>query len=235
MRILVFISDNRPLSQDYETADYNSLVTAINAEYCKRHDYDFLYFKPFLNSKDESRLFNCLDPNTNEPRHAAWSKLLSTSKALEMGYDYVVYIDSDCIFRTFSKRIEEVIHTNPSDIIFVNDKPWFPHMPCSGFFICKTTDYAKHFLKDWYNVNIPDKNTNHAWEQSGLWQIFSLYKIAIWDSMTFYEEYGQFLRHVTAEFKNDRISYFKNFIEANNIDFKTNISNTSIIDYCTMW
>ena len=34
------MSDNRPLSTDIITATYNSLVAAINYEYCKKYGYD---------------------------------------------------------------------------------------------------------------------------------------------------------------------------------------------------
>ena len=56
-RILVFMSDNRKLHGSLAGADYNSLVAAINYEYCKKHGYDFIYYRPYLNNKDEIKSF----------------------------------------------------------------------------------------------------------------------------------------------------------------------------------
>ena len=98
MKICVFMSDNRLLSNDINNANYNSLTASINYEYCKKYNYNFLYYRPYLDNKEIIDLYNCPDPNSSELRHAAWSKLLSTQLALQLDYDYIVYIDSDCIF-----------------------------------------------------------------------------------------------------------------------------------------
>ena len=103
------MSDNRPLSQTMEKAEYNSLTAVINNEYCKKWKYNFIYYKPYFKEQKELLLYNCIDPNTNETRHAAWAKLLSTSLVLNLDYDYVVYIDSDCIFKNFDLSLEEFI------------------------------------------------------------------------------------------------------------------------------
>uniref|UniRef100_A0A6C0IJ54 Uncharacterized protein n=1 Tax=viral metagenome TaxID=1070528 RepID=A0A6C0IJ54_9ZZZZ len=34
MKILVFMSDNRPITSDLYNSEYNSLVAVINYEYC---------------------------------------------------------------------------------------------------------------------------------------------------------------------------------------------------------
>ena len=82
MKYLVIMSDNRPLTNSFWHADYNSLVVAANTEYCKKHNYDFLYLKPFLKDKNTVVLNNCLDPHSLAPRHAAWSKVLSLHYAV---------------------------------------------------------------------------------------------------------------------------------------------------------
>ena len=92
MKICVFMSDNRPLAPNFEKADYNSLAASINYEYCKLYGYDFIYYRPYLKDPSVTVLYNCLDPN-GEERHASWSKLLSTTKVLEGGDDYVVYVN----------------------------------------------------------------------------------------------------------------------------------------------
>ena len=49
MHILVFMSDNRKLDKNIRSAEYNSLAAAINYEYCKKYNYDFIYYRPYLN------------------------------------------------------------------------------------------------------------------------------------------------------------------------------------------
>ena len=151
MKILVFMSDNRPLDKTMEKADYPSLAASINSHYCKQYGYDFFYYQPYLYKKAsrkrktiktiklertvisvDNQLYNCVDPNTKEKRHAAWSKILSAQKALRLSYDYVVYIDSDCIFKK-DKTIEDFIKPYHQDILFLNNKPFNPDKPCSGF------------------------------------------------------------------------------------------------------
>ena len=74
-KILIFMSDNRELSNTLNNSNYNSLTASINYSYAKKMGYDFLYVRPGLN--DEYPTNNCFSPK-NELRHSAWSKLLSS-------------------------------------------------------------------------------------------------------------------------------------------------------------
>lgn len=233
MKILVFMSDNRILEKNIETANYNSLTASINYEYCKNHNYDFIYYRPYLDDINNIVLNNCIDPNTNTERHAAWSKLLSTKLALQLNYDYIVYIDSDCIFKNWNIYIEYIIKIGiNNDIIFFNNQPWNLNLPCSGFYICKNNLNTKKFLNDWYNTNISQNNISHAWEQNSLWAILSNYNIGLVDSLMFFEEDNQFLRHIGSCNSTDRIPYFQNFIKLKNINY-SNISEIISINYDT--
>jgi hypothetical protein len=233
-RFLIIMSDNRIIEKLIAKAEYNSLVASINYEYCKKHNYDFLYYRPYLINKNEVKLLNCKNPITNNLRHSSWSKLLSTSLAFELKYDYVVYIDSDCIFKDFNQTLPDFIkpYTN-KDIIFLNNKPWGDDKPCAGFYICKVNEYTKQFIQDWYNLNIPEKDTNHAWEQDALWRIFKNYNIAIVNSWMFKEDNHQFLRHICSLEKNNRLSYFSSFIKSMNIDYEKNINEINVIEFDT--
>jgi hypothetical protein len=240
MSILVFMSDNRTLQTVREKADYNSLVASINYEYCKKYNYDFVYYRPYLNNKEIININNCIDKNTHTPRHAAWSKLLSTNLALELNYDYVIYIDSDCIFKDFNKSLDHVIKLcSDKDIVFTNNKPWCDNLPCSGFYMCKVNENTKHFLQHWYNKNwLGEHNKDHPWEQHILWKILNEYNnIALYDTMMFYEEEGQFLRHVgNCDLDGggaNRIPYFTNFININNINYEKNIGEIKCVDFNT--
>lgn len=233
-RILVFMSDNRRLANSVSNADYNSLVAAINSEYCKKHNYDFLYYRPYLVNKDNCVLLNCKNPITNRLRHASWSKLLSTRTALTLDYDYVVYIDSDCIFKDFEQTLEKFIMPYADkDILFLNNKPWGDTKPCAGFYICKVNEYTRKFLNDWYDYNISSKDLIHAWEQDALWAIYTKYNIGIIDSWMFCEAPDQFLRHVSSHDKSDRMPYFTAFLKSKNIIYDKNINEIKIIEFDT--
>ena len=233
MKICVFMSDYRLLSNIYDTANYNSLTASINYEYCKKYNYNFIYYRPYNNNIETIDINNCIDPNTNLPRHFSWSKLLSCLKTLKLEYDYVVYINSDCIFKNFNISIEKFIekHIN-KNITFLNNKPWGDHYPCSGFFICKNNNISVDFIKEWFNFNIPEKNTQHTYEQEALWRIYQGNDIGIINSWMFREEADQFLRIIGNHENNNRIPYFKNYIKLNNIDFN-NIDLIKCINYNT--
>ena len=83
-------------------------------------------------------------------------------------------------------------------------------MPCSGFYICRVCSEMKIFLKDWYNVDIPEKNRLHPFEQDGLWKILNIDNISLVDTWMFEEREGQYLRHVASHDSYNRIPYLIN-------------------------
>jgi hypothetical protein len=232
MRILVFMSDNRKLFPTLAGADYNSLAAVINKEYCKRHGYDFIYYRPHLPENTHS-LFNCKEPVTGDLRHASWSKLLSTSRALQEPYEYVVYIDSDCIFKDFDHKIENFL--TEADILIASDFPYRKTFPCAGMYICKVNDRVREFIAEWYSVSIPSKNIEHPWEQKALDTIFKRPGISMFNTGNFFNEVeGQPLRHVTGHtklLKAQRIPYFLAFLDQHEIPF--DISDIRCIEYST--
>lgn len=235
MRILVFMSDNRNLDANIDSASYNSLVAAINQEYCKRYNYDFVYYRPYLNNRSDAPLYNCIDPNTGELRHASWSKLLSTSKLLESSYDYIVYIDSDCIFKDFNQSLENFFQPySHYQILFLNNKPCHDdNLPCAGFYALRINDYTRQFVREWYAVNLKEKNRDHMWEQEALWLIYTRYHVGIIDSWMFREVDGQFLRHIHSYDNALRIPYFRAFIDQKAINYEDTILQIKIVEFNT--
>jgi hypothetical protein len=232
---MVFMSDNRKIEPNFTIAEYNSLAASINYEYCKKHKYDFLYYRPYLDNKYEYPLLNCKNFTTGKLRHASWSKLLSTLLALELDYDYVVYTDSDCIFKDVNQSLDVFIKPHrDKDVIFLNNKPWGDKVPCAGFYICKVTETTKQFIHDWFNTDIPKNNTSHPWEQDSLWEIFKKYNMGIVDSWMFREDKTQLLRHVGGNESYNRIPYFTSFIKSTNIDYKKNITEIRMISFDTV-
>ena len=240
MKILVIMSDNRKLCKTLDGADYNSLTACLNYSYCKAQGYDFTYYQPFLDHKDDGNMNNCIDPNDGSPRYPAWAKILSMQKALSLPYDYIVYTDSDCIFKDTDQRIEEtLINMCPatSDIIAIGSRPYSIELPCSGFFICRNTDTSKRFIQDVYNQYIPQHNLCHEWEQSAFRAIYKDYGVFVLDQVWFGEQDGQFLRHVDSSTRKGdnhscRINYFTQEILKHDIDYSAVIEEILNDHYC---
>jgi len=223
--VLILMSDNREIVKDIDKADYNSLVALINFNYAIKNNYDFKYLIPKFNN--EITTFNCVSP-TNELRHAAWSKLLSTIKIIKeyKHYKYIVYVDSDCIFYNQNNTIINYLESSKNinnekldlnaNVFFMNNQPWEFNLPCSGFFILKPNDYSLKFFEGWYmNNNKPIYNKKHIWEQYPLqYDILPIEKnnIEIINDWMFREFKNQFLRHIGSEEKQNRIPFFKNYL-----------------------
>jgi len=243
LKILVHMSDNRPIKnyKNIDDASYNGLAAIINYEYCKKYGYDFKYYVPYLNQLEPLNLHNCLDPNNNQPRHASWSKLLATQLALdsEEQYDYIIYLDSDCIVKNFNIPLEAVIFENEDkNLIFFWDRPMGSvNDPNAGVYICKNNIKTKLMIQEWYNVNIPYQNINRIWEQSALWNIYKRWQkdnsIVILEGINMAEENLQYLRHIICGQWTERISYFKNFIEEKKINYLENLENIIEIQFDT--
>lgn len=238
MNIAVFISDNRPLVSNKETCQYNSCAAYINAIYCLGHKYDFYYFKPC-----GADVFVCRDLTTGEKRHASWAKVLSAYLLLtsvNSKYDYVVCIDSDCVFKNIHKPLESILAAFPDhDIITANNAPYHPHLPCCAFFICKNTEWTRQFLKEWYmypnpssdsdiwkcvlaeakkTYPIPNFKLGEYWEQDTLWLLLEDADIAahvhiLDESIMFAESSDQYLIHISHERHTLRKPYLKGYVE----------------------
>jgi hypothetical protein len=227
------MSDNRHLESNFEKAEYNSLAASINYEYCKMYGYDFIYYRPYLKDPGVVTLYNCLDAK-GEERHASWSKLLSTTKMLEENYDYVIYIDSDCIFRNFSISLETFITPYANkDMIFLNSTPWGDNLPCSGFYVCKVGDSVREVMRRWYGTSLPERNTNHPWEQDVLWNIHDSIDYALVHELMFIEKSGQMLRHIGSHEGFNRVPYFKNVVRSNDMKYAENIKNIRVVEFDT--
>jgi hypothetical protein len=212
------MSDNRKIdsSLEVEQAPFWSLTAYINKSYCNKHNYDFKYINTFYGDPSTGNgLYNCRSP-TGAIRHAAWAKILSVLSCMQSNcYDYIVYIDTDCIFKNISRTLDSIVSEHlDAEFFFMNDKPWSQVLPCSGFFVCKVSEFAKEFLSTWYNVNIPENDTKHPWEQNALYKIWTCNsKFILLDEWMFQEDPGQFLRHIGSHESHLRQVYFSNHVK----------------------
>lgn len=75
-------------------SDYVIPSTINHTEYCFKHNYSYI--------RDVYR------EDQYKGYHPTWIKILSLLKHIQ-GYDYVVWIDSDCVFINKEKKIEDLI------------------------------------------------------------------------------------------------------------------------------
>lgn len=68
-------------------------------------------------------ILSCIDVNTKQLRHSSWSKLIMILEKIK-DYEYIVYIDSDCIFKNFEISLEDIINKyNVNHFLFQSATP----------------------------------------------------------------------------------------------------------------
>lgn len=249
MSILIFMVDNRDLQTSFEDADYVSFTAIINYLYAAHHGYDFLYYK--LKNMDEK---DRVKKNTvaynytlKHYRAAPWGKLPAAYNALHKKYSTVVYIDSDCIFKDFSRTVEDFLAATKNiqgtvedkPVVFLNNKPWNKNKPCSGFFVMQKSRITTKFLKKWWNYPNEEHNYTHDYEQNSLHKIFEedLDKIEIKDDWMFKLVGGQYLRHIGSHEGDKRLPAFRRYylegLKLSPEDFEEFINKIEVVNYST--
>jgi hypothetical protein len=235
-KILVIMSDNRKISGEFDQNKFWSNVAYINKIYCDKFGYDFKYINPYY-KENTNNINSCIDINTNELRHSSWSKIPVILNNFNKKYEYIVYIDSDCIFKNFSVSIEKTIQQNKdSSLIFLSNYPYHPELPCAGFFICKNTPENLIFLNKWYTYEMPTYNSvewqntlkmskktcsydwipGTHWEQDALWCLIANGKCKVTvdtSEVALIEKEGQYIRHVCSVESKNRNDYFKIIVD----------------------
>jgi hypothetical protein len=99
-------------------------------------------------------------------RPAAWAKIPVILSLLNRGWDYVCWIDADAMFMRFDVDIRSAFdHAKDFSWVaaeVVEARPDAPTVvqPCSGFMVCKNTEWTRRFLKDvWARTEF----TLHCW------------------------------------------------------------------------
>lgn len=137
-----------------------SKTRPILEEYCKKHNYTFVF-------KDDSLDYS---------RAPSWSKLLMVEELLPM-YDYVIWIDDDILITDMDKPITDFISVNNNKGITlqkdpnirtkdINKKLLKDDINC-GFMFFKNKPETLNLIKSWYkycDIN-PSKAVQNNWEQ----------------------------------------------------------------------
>lgn len=204
MKICIVMVDNRPVDGRLMTAEYNSVVACINANYAEKNGYDFCYYTLTAGAGGG---VNCVvDPwKRGVLRHAAWGKILAMRHHIQERargeYDYVVYVDSDCAFvgGGNARRIEDIVEECMTDesvhTVFLNNYPQNPEYPNTGFFICKVGDEAVKFLDKWFTTKEDTGGCNGKYHTLGI-KLFC-------KEVMFFPKDGQMLLHLYSPYGNE--------------------------------
>lgn len=197
MKTLIFQSDNR--SRDCD--DYPKYSSDINQKYAQEFGYDYQYIT--------------VNPTW---RHPSWLKLQVAIDLIQStDYDRYMYLDTDCIVNNwisideYLKSASFIRKDKDAHISFLNDKPWSDVNPCAGFFIFDKNNLE--MFKSWWDINLPEKNTVHPYEQAALHSQVDNFNMNIIDDWMFREVDGQYLRHIGSHESHLRLPVFKKFYE----------------------
>lgn len=197
MKTLIFQSDNR----QRDCGDYPTYSSHINEKYAEKYGYDYKYI--------------IVNPTW---RHPSWLKLqVAIDLIKNTDYDRFVYLDTDCIFNKWisvDEYLENSVFVREDKdayITFLNDKPWSETLPCAGFFIFEKNNLE--MFEKWWDVNLPEKNTQHPYEQAALHSQVNNFNIKIIDDWMFQPRDGQYLRHIGSHESDMRLPVFKKFYE----------------------
>ena len=100
--------DRHVLTGEPAFRSYPSLAYEINRIFCERRSWDFRYERYQLPSRPWGRL-SAFAHKARQHRAASWVKLLAVLKVLDLGYDFVVWIDSDCIFYDHEANLDSIL------------------------------------------------------------------------------------------------------------------------------
>jgi len=160
-RVCVVMGDDRPvITGDRAKSSYSSLAYEINRQFCEKKGWDFRYEKYSL-PKRPWGVWQAYSREVSEHRAPTWIKLLAIHSALQLSYDYVIWIDSDCIFYSHDRPWEGILEKfiNPDlHLIGWLDQPFHTDKFCAGFFVLRNSEESKNMLK-----TIWLKSSNFSW------------------------------------------------------------------------
>lgn len=110
--------------------------------YCKINKYDYILLNGSLSD-----------------RFLAWDKILALKKYL-LKYDYLLWIDSDAIFKNLNKKIEDYILDD--SIVIIGKDPNKDIYANSGVFLLKNNSEAITFLDEVWNSPVKVEENNYS-------------------------------------------------------------------------
>eukprot|EP01031_Cornospumella_fuschlensis_P023234 gene23234-28220_t len=131
----------------------------------------------------------CYNADLNHLRSSSWAKvavLWALVNRHRHDMDYILFLDSDAAInplrfnRSISDALDEWKSNAPNSIkrglqnpwdaslVFLHNAPWKAEYPNAGMILARVKDAAP-LLEEWWNYDIPFKNTLEYLEQDALW------------------------------------------------------------------
>lgn len=129
-----------------------NLIVKDHAQYCLNHDFDYWpIYGSALTGKDRDR-------------HAFWNKVALLRNAVEAGYKYIVWLDSDCYIADSCRDLREACpedgfgltwHAKPE---WPESKDCYDHFNCGAVYFSNGTE-AQRLLNLWWKAS----DDGHFW------------------------------------------------------------------------
>jgi hypothetical protein len=146
----VIMGDDRAvITGEHAKKSYSSLAYEINRRFCEKKGWDFRYEKYALPQRPWG-VWQGYSREASEHRAPTWIKLLAVHSALQRNHDYVIWIDSDCIFYNHDRSWDAILgeFSNPMlHLIGWLDNPFHSDKFCAGFFIVRNSMEVRNMLK----------------------------------------------------------------------------------------
>jgi hypothetical protein len=169
-KVCVVMGDDRPVREGAQTAtSYPSLAYEINRRFCASKNWDFRYECYGLPSRPWGS-WSAYSRSARQHRAASWVKIFAVLRALELGYEFVIWIDSDCIFYNHSADWSDVMESfDRPELQFLSwvDRPFYHDQFCAGFFIVRSSEAIQRLLCELW-TQPSDYSWKHVYEQSEL-------------------------------------------------------------------
>lgn len=152
---------------DNRKNEFNTKVSELSKKYCNFNNYDYYFEQDFdLNSLKTQDLIEFVNDEKNQNYVVAcYYKFNLLKKYLDMGYEYVIIIDSDIIFSNPYKKIEEFLDDEHLLYLSIDEGIYANNLRinyCAK--IVQDYCYKKHirFVKnfDEANLKFPFNNSN---------------------------------------------------------------------------
>jgi hypothetical protein len=179
--------DNLTFSTWTSDVDVISLTYFMNLEYAKHHGYDLLFYQGSHGGCSDS---HCLAACRHErwgKRHASYCKLVGLAEALDAGYEWVVYLDSDAFVANTTLSLPALLRAYGADPAAADGMPaareeaffgWdWPYTlgPNMGFIVLRNTPQMRQMVATWWNLHPGAYSMEHPFEQHAMqWQLTHL-------------------------------------------------------------
>jgi hypothetical protein len=166
-RVCVVMGDDRPVVPgEAARRSYPSLAYEINRRFCADRGWDFRYEQYRLPRRPWGKL-SAYSTAARQHRGASWVKILAILRALDLGYELVIWIDSDCIFYRHDADWSDFLDLfRRPDLQFAAwvDRPYHLDQPCCGFFALRNSQRARSMLETIWGTPA-ESATRHPYEQ----------------------------------------------------------------------